>query len=167
MLFRSECKPEEVANLKGDIARGEFIQRFKEVQRYKTQLEQYTELKEEDAARVEELLPKDTLRAFRGVYIDTAQRLKEQQGKSKERKPEIDDIDFEFVLFSSAIIDYDYIMSLISKYTQNTSKKEFLSKRELVDLLCSSSNLMDERTDIIEYIETLEPDKAKIGRAHV
>lgn len=155
-----ECKPEEVANLKGDIARGEFIQRFKEVQRFKTQLEQYTELKEEDAARIEELLPKDTLRAFRGVYIDTAQRLKEQQRKSKERKPEIDDIDFEFVLFSSAIIDYDYIMGLISKYTQSEPKKQKMNKQQLVDLLCSSSNLMDEREDIIAYINTL-----KIGEA--
>ena len=35
----------EVSNLKGDIARSEFIQIFKEVQRLKTQLEQYTELR--------------------------------------------------------------------------------------------------------------------------
>ena len=155
-----DCKPEEVANLKGDIARGEFIQRFKEVQRFKTQLEQYTELKDRDVARIEELLPKDTLRAFRGVYIDTAQRLKEQQEKNKDRNHELDNIDFEFVLFSSAVIDYDYIMALISKYTQSEPKKQKMNKKQLVDLLCSSSNLMEEREDIIAYIETL-----KIGEA--
>ena len=155
-----ECKPEEVANLRGDVARGEFIQRFKEVQRFKTQLEQYTELKDEDVARIEELLPNDTLRAFRGVYIDTAQRLREQQGKTKERKPEVDNIDFEFVLFSSAIIDYDYIMALISKYTQSEPKKQIMNKQQLVDLLCSTSNLMDEKEDIIAYIDTL-----RIGEA--
>ena len=155
-----ECKPEEVANLKGDIARSEFIQRFKEVQRFKTQLEQYTELKDEDAARIEELLPNDILRAFRGVYIDTAQRLKEQQVKAKERKPEVENIDFEFVLFSSAVIDYDYIMTLISKYTQSEPTKQKMNKQQLVELLCSTSNLMDEREDIIAYINTL-----KIGEA--
>ena len=35
-----------------------------------------------------------------------------------------------------------------------------MNKQQLVDLLCSSSNLMDEREDIIEYINTL-----KIGEA--
>lgn len=155
-----ECRPEEVANLKGDLARSEFVQRFKEVQRFKTQLEQYTELSDEDAARIEELLPNDTLRAFRGMYIDTAQRLKEQQGKAKERKPEIDNIDFELVLFSSAVIDYDYIMALISKYTHSEPKKQKMNKQQLVDLLCSTSNFMDERDDIIAYINTLKMGEA-------
>ena len=59
-----ECKPEEVNNLKGDAARCEFINKFKEVQRLKTQLEQYTEIEEKDAEKIEELLPEDTLRAF-------------------------------------------------------------------------------------------------------
>ena len=59
------------------------------------------------------------MRAFRGVYIETAQMLKAQQGKDiRDKDPVIEQIDFEFVLFSSAIIDYDYIMSLISRYTQ-------------------------------------------------
>ena len=59
-----ECKPEEVNNLKGDAARCGFINKFKEVQRLKTQLEQYTEIEEKDAKKIEELLPEDTLRAF-------------------------------------------------------------------------------------------------------
>lgn len=46
-----ECKPEEVNNLKGDAARCEFINKFKEVQRLKTQLEQYTEIEEKDAEK--------------------------------------------------------------------------------------------------------------------
>ncbi|MEG3030237.1 MAG: HsdR family type I site-specific deoxyribonuclease, partial [Oscillospiraceae bacterium] len=51
-----ECKPEEVSNLKGDTARAEFIDKFKEVQRLKTQLDQYTEIKEEQAKEIAELL---------------------------------------------------------------------------------------------------------------
>lgn len=156
-----ECKPEQVNNLKGDAARGEFINKFKEVQRLKTQLDQYTDIKEEQVEKIKELLPEDTLRAFRGVYLETAQMLKAQQGKDIEDKnSKIEELDFEFVLFSSAIIDYDYIMSLISRYTQpDIPKKEKMSREQLIGLLCSNSNMMDEREDIISYINTLEAGK--------
>ncbi len=162
-----ENKPEQVSNLKGDAARSEFINKFKEIQRLKTQLDQYTDIKEEQSSKIEELLPEDTLRAFRGAYIETAQRLKEQQGKDiKEKAPEVEQLDFEFVLFSSAIIDYDYIMSLISKYTQqNTPKKEKMSREQLISLLCSNSNMMEEREDIIAYIRTLEVGKGMDEKA--
>ena len=153
-----ECTPEQVSNLRGDVARGEFINKFKEVQRLKTQLDQYTDIKEEQATKIEELLPEDTLRAFRGVYIEIAQMLKAQQGKDFEDKnPVVEQLDFEFVLFSSAIIDYDYIMSLISKYTQpDVPKKEKMSREQLISLLCSNSNMLEEREDIIAYISMLE-----------
>lgn len=156
-----ECKPEQVSNLKGDAARSEFINKFKEVQRLKTQLDQYTDIKEDQVSKIEELLPEDTLRAFRGAYIETAQQLKVQQGKDIQYKdPVIEQLDFEFVLFSSTIIDYDYIMSLISKYTQpDVPKKEKMSREQLIGLLSSSSNMMDERDDIIAYINTLEAGK--------
>jgi len=155
------CKPEEVNNLKGDQARGEFINKFKEVQRLKTQLDQYTDLSEEDNAKIEERLPEDTMRAFRGVYLETAQRLKSQQGKdSAGIPPDIDQLDFEFVLFSSAIIDYDYIMLLISKFTQSEPKKQKMSRKQLINMLCSSANLMEEREDIIAYIKTLKAGEA-------
>ena len=151
------CTPEEVNNLKGDQSRGEFINKFKEVQRLKTQLDQYTDLSEEDSAKIEERIPEDTLRAFRGAYIETAQRLKSRQGKeSTGANPDIDQLDFEFVLFSSAIIDYDYIMSLISKYTQSGPKKQKMSREQLINLLASNTNLMEEREDIIAYINTLK-----------
>lgn len=151
-----ECKPQEVSNLKGNSARCGFVNRFKEVQRLKTQLEQYTEIDGRDAAKLEELLPEDTLRAFRGAYMDVAQRLKAEQGKEIENKdPEIEQLDFEFVLFSSAIIDYDYIMALIARYTQSDLKKQRMSKEQLIGMLSATSNLLDEREDIIEYIDSL------------
>jgi type I restriction enzyme R subunit len=153
-----ECKPEQVSNLKGDMARGVFISKFKEIQRLKTQLDQYTDIEQEQAAKVSELLPEDTLRAFRGVYIETAQQLKAQQGKAIEGKDT--EIDFEFVLFSSAIIDYDYIISLISKYTQSdVTTKQKMSREQLIGLLRANSNMMDERDDIVAYIDTLEKNK--------
>lgn len=154
-----ECKPEEVSNLKGDAARCEFVNKFKEVQRLRTQLEQYTEIEEKDAEKIEELLPEDTLRAFRGAYIDVAQRLKAEQGKDIEnRDSEVEQLDFEFVLFSSVLIDYDYIMALIAKYTQSQSEpqKQKMSKEQLISMLSATSNFLDEREDIIEYIDSLQ-----------
>lgn len=152
-----EFKPEEVSNLKGDSARYEFVNKFKEVQRLKTQLEQYTEIEDKDAVKIEKLLPEDTLRAFRGAYIDVAQRLKSEQGKENKNKgSEVDQLDFEFILFSSAIIDYDYIMALIAKYTQSEPKKQRMSKEQLISTLSATSNLLDEREDMIEYIDSLQ-----------
>ena len=155
-----ECVPSEVNNLKGNAARGEFINRFKEVQRLKMQLDQYTDLKEEQAQAVEALLPEDSLRSFRGVYLDTAKRLKAQQEKGAEdTAPELQQLDFELVLFSSAVIDYDYIMGLIAKYTQSKPAKQKMTREQLINLLSSSANLMEQREDIIDYINTLEVGK--------
>ncbi|WP_157209247.1 type I restriction endonuclease subunit R [Mariniflexile maritimum] len=151
-----ECTPSEVTNLKGDEARAEFINTFKEVQRLKTQLDQYTDLEEQQTETIEELLPIDDLRSFKSVYLDTAKRLKAQQDKGGDVPPEVEQLDFEFVLFSSAVIDYDYIIGLIAKYTQDKPSKHKMTRGQLINLLSSSANLIDERDDIIEYINTLE-----------
>lgn len=149
------CAPEEVPNLKGDAARIIFIERFKDVQRIKTQLDQYTDLTEENKAAIEQVLPQEQLQAFRGVYLDTAQRLKAQQDKGDD-SPEVEQLDFEFVLFASAIIDYDYIMALIARYTQQKPGRERMSREQLIGLIESDAKFMDEGDDIAAYIHTLE-----------
>ncbi|MEZ5004054.1 MAG: type I restriction endonuclease subunit R [Chitinophagales bacterium] len=150
-----ECKPSEVDNLKGDEARAQFINTFKEVQRLKTQLDQYTDLEETQAETIEATLPTDDFRSFKSNYLDTAKRLKEIQNKP-DAPEAVQQLDFEFVLFSSAIIDYDYIIGLIAKYTQDKPSKHKMTRVQLINLLSSSANLMDEREDIIAYINTLE-----------
>ncbi len=65
-------------------------------------------------------------------------------------------LDFEFVLFASAVIDYDYIMGLIARFSQNTPKKQNMSREQLVGLLASTANFMDEREEMIAYINTLK-----------
>ncbi|TIM01600.1 MAG: type I restriction endonuclease subunit R, partial [Mesorhizobium sp.] len=79
-----DCVPDAVPNLKGDAARAVFIERFKEVQRIKTQLDQYTDITAENAAAIQQILPKEHLLGFRGAYLETAQRLKTQQGKGTD-----------------------------------------------------------------------------------
>ncbi|MGJ5076398.1 type I restriction endonuclease subunit R [Bradyrhizobium oligotrophicum] len=152
-----DCAPEAVPNLKGDAARAGFVDRFKEVQRLKTQIDQYTDLTDENAAAVEKILPKESLQGFRGAYLETAQRLKAQQGKGTDKpSQEVDQLDFEFVLFASAIIDYDYIMGLIARFSQQAPGKQKMSREQLVVLIQSDAKFMDEREDIAAYIGTLK-----------
>ncbi len=154
------AEPQEVYNIKGDAARVEFINRFKEVQRLKTQLDQYTDLNEEQKAKIEQLIPEEHLRSFRSSYLEIAKQLKEIQQKEGDKAPEnILQLEFEFVLFASALVDYDYIMGLISKYTQNIPNKQKMSREQLIGVLSSSANLMEEREEIIDYIKTLEVGK--------
>jgi type I restriction enzyme R subunit len=147
-------------NLKGDAARIEFINRFKEVQRLKTQLDQYTDLDYTQKAQIDAILPQDQLLSFRSTYLETAQRLKAQQDKGGGSiPPEVQQLDFEFVLFASAVIDYDYIMALIARYASQTPGKQKMSREQLIGLIQSDAKFMDERDDIAEYIGTLETGK--------
>lgn len=150
-----DAKAENVSNLKGDEARGEFIKQFKEVQRLKTQLEQYTDLSEEDKAKVDTLLPKDELLAFKGAYLETAKRLKSQQEKDPDPASPVNQLEFEFVLFATALVDYDYIMGLIA---QNTLKpeKERMSRDELFAIIASDAKLMDQKENLQEYVDSLD-----------
>jgi type I restriction enzyme, R subunit len=153
--------PEEVPNLKGDAARGQFVNLFKEVQRFKTQLDQYTDLTPKHAAAIEQVIPPEQLQGFRGMYLETAQRLKAQQDKGADAtSPEVQQLDFEFVLFASAVIDYDYIMGLLARYTQAKPGKQTMSRDELIGLIQSDAKFMDDREDIAAYIGTLQVGKA-------
>lgn len=167
-----EARPEAVPNLRGDDARIAFIKQYKEVQRLAIQLDQYTDLTDEQREEIEQTLPKDDARAFRGVYLETAKRLKAKQDKTGGDKPGIDDqvhetpaeygsdaidqLDFEFVLFASADIDYDYIMNLISRFSGQTPTQQEMSREQLIRLIRSDAKFMDELDEITEYVRTLE-----------
>ena len=156
------CAPEAVPQLKGDDARAAFIKAFKEVQRLETQLDQYTDLTTDNAAAIEAILPREDVQAFRGVYLDTAKRLRDQQGKGGtdgdgQGPSEVDQLDFEFVLFASAVIDYDYIMGLMARFSkQGAGAKQKMSKDELIGLIQADAKFMSERDDIAAYINTLK-----------
>ena len=154
------CEPEQVYNLKGDTARIEFINRFKEVQRLKTQLDQYTDLDYTQKAQINAILPQDQLLSFRSTYLETAQRLKAQQDKGGDKTdPAVQQLDFEFVLFASSLIDYDYIMALITRYASQAPGKQKMSREQLIGLIQSDAKFMDARDDIADYIDTLEAGK--------
>ena len=155
-----EGKPEDVANLKGTAAKVAFVKHFKEVQKLQTQLDQYTDLTPEQAQQIETILPKDDLRSFRGQYLQKAEELRADQKKvgdpDSPEKRQIDQLDFEFVLFASATIDYDYIMQLITDFSGKPAGKASMTRDELIGLIASDAKFMGERDDITEYVKGLK-----------
>lgn len=170
-----EARPEAVPNLKGDDARVAFVKQFKEIQRLSTQLDQYTDLTDEQRRDIEQTLPMDDARAFRGVYLETAKSLKAKQDKvgstpgfednvaetveGEYGSDAIDQLDFEFVLFASADIDYDYIMNLIARFSGQTPAQQEMSRDQLIRLIRSDAKFMDELDEITAYVRTLETGK--------
>jgi type I restriction enzyme R subunit len=161
-----DCTPSAVANLKGDEARAAFITRFKEVQRLKTQLDQYTDLTEENKTTIEQVLPEENLRGFKGQYLETAKMLRDQRGKGGDKPGDtdsVDQLDFEFVLFASAVIDYDYIMSLIARFSARGPGKSRMTREEIIGLISADAKFINERDDIAEYIGTLKAGEIRDG----
>jgi len=70
----------------------------------------------------------------------------------------VDQLDFEFVLFASAVIDYDYIMGLMSRFTQQGTggSKLKMSREQLIGIIAADAKFMNERDDIAAYINTLK-----------
>jgi type I restriction enzyme R subunit len=151
------CEPDEVYSLRGDAARIAFVKNFKEVQRIKTQLDQYTDLDEGQQASIETILPTETLQAFRSSYLETAKQLRTiQQKEGDGAPPDIQQLDFEFVLFASAIIDYDYIINLVADNLGKKPGKQKMTKAQVISLLKSDANLMNDEENLTEFINSLD-----------
>ncbi len=153
-------KPDDIANLKGASAKVAFVKHFKEIQKLQTQLDQYTDLTSEQKAQVEKILPKDDLRSFRGQYLQKAEELRIDQkkagGLNQIEKNDVDQLDFEFVLFASSTIDYDYIMKLITDFQAKGTTKSTMNREQLIGLIASDAKFIDEREDITEYVRGLK-----------
>ena len=149
-----ECKPEEVVNIPEGENTSNFIEAFKDVQRLSLKLDQYVDLPEELSEMVAEAMPEDTLQQFRTAYLDLARRTGEiGTGDRTEKTPEGEEPDFELSLFSSALVDYDYIMKLLAKYTDTHIEKVKITKEQLLEILSSSVDLMNERDYLKAFIE--------------
>ena len=139
-----DCKPEEVINIPQGENTTNFIDAFKDVQRLALKLDQYVDLPEELQAAIETAMPEDTLQQFRTAYLDLARRRRNESGNQSKDVPD-DEQDFELSLFSSALVDYDYIMKLLAKYTDSHFEKVKITKEQLHEILSGSVDLMNER----------------------
>lgn len=155
-----ETRPDQVNNLKGDMARIQFINRFKKVKRLKSRLDQYTDLAEEQRVQIEEILPEDGIRGFSGVYNKTVKHLKDKEnvagGSGGQNDTEIEQTDHELVLFASATIDYDYIMSLMARFSGPDPKRVEFSRGQLIDLIESDAKFIDVGEELTEYVYSLK-----------
>ena len=153
-----EPEPEEVPNLKGDAARADFVEIFKDVQRSILQLDQYIDIPPELQARIDAIMPPEKRLAFRTAYLELGRELRQKQAAespddASDPTDVMQDIDFELVLFASAIIDYDYIISLIARMVnEKEPERREVTREEIVALLRSHSNLPEDREDILEFV---------------
>lgn len=132
----------------------------------KPRLDQYTDLTPEQEASIQAILPPDELNAFRGQYLETARRLRDERAKPGDAKrEELEQLDFEFVLFASATIDYDYIMRLIADFSTKKPGKATMSREQLASLIASDAKFIDERDDITEYVMSLKAGEGLDERA--
>ena len=103
-------------------------------------------------------MPEDDLHAYRGVYLDLAKDLtaKQDTGRGDDPADPVQQLDFEFVLFDSALIDYDYIMKLIARFSEAEPKKQKMTREQLIGLLRGNAKFLDEREEMIEYVRSLQ-----------
>jgi len=71
-----EPEPEEVPNLKGDAARADFVEIFKDVQRPILQLDQYIDIPPELQARIDAIMPPEKRLAFRTAYLELGREMR-------------------------------------------------------------------------------------------
>ena len=139
-----------------EIAEIAFLNSFKEVQRIKIQLDQYTDLLEEQKATIEALLSKEQFQKHRQNYLKAAQKMQEVEETQKSQTPEdIQQLDNELVLFHSVIIDYEYILNLVTKTADQPQEQRIRALRKIVDLIRSHSNLIEQKEDLLEYFEPI------------
>ena len=163
--------PDQVPNLKGEAAKIDFVKHFKEVQRLKTKLDQYTDLSNEDQKAITQLMPIDVQRGFKGAYLETAMELKPFQQKLSgttdaeltQEEQEAQQLDLELVLFGSALIDYDYIMALIARstVTAGAKRKTKVTRENVIDIIKANANTMDDHQTMVDYVNSLPLDEAR------
>lgn len=88
-------------------------------------------------------------------------RFQENCVEEGEQAPaEVQQLDFEFVLFASSLIDYDYIMGLIARMTAQKPGRATMNREQLIGLIQADAKFIDERDDIAEYIRSLPVGQA-------
>ena len=125
-------------------------------------MDQYTDLDESQKGIIEAVLPKEKFQEFKSSYLETAKQLRKiKQTEGDEASPELQELDFEFVLFASSVIDYDYIMSLVADNMGKTPGKQKMTKAQIIALLKSEANLMNDEEAFSEFLNGLDWSEGK------
>ncbi|MDI9348816.1 MAG: type I restriction endonuclease subunit R [Candidatus Symbiobacter sp.] len=168
-----DFSPSQVTNLRGNRAKLEFMEHFKQVKRLERQLEQYIDLSPAQKDQIATILPAEELLGFKAAYMTTFHGMKPEKPAEKPTDPtDLPDpppeFDPEFVLFSTVVIDYDYIIDLIAKMNgENVRTRK--TKEQILELIKSDPKFLPEDYPIWEeFIGGLAPgvevEKADIHR---
>ena len=160
-FFASEglkCNANDAASLKGETAKRGFIKTFKEVQRLRLHLHQYTDLTPKQEKDIEKILPEELQYGLKTHYLDHARKLnQERKARIDEPIEEIPQEDPELILFASVEIDYDYIMALVAEAfgPQKTEEKTREELAMAIRAVRSHSNFTEQRGDLVDYLKKL------------
>ncbi len=156
--------PSSALVLRGDTAKLGFLTRFKNVQTLKTNIDFYPDLTSEQKQEINSLIPQQTMEGLRTSYLDLARDFRKRRQNDKDREdkptnsaPPIETVDAELVLFASDIIDYDYIMELMARYSSEQPSARQVTIKDIKGVITSHSNFMDNREDLVAYLESLTP----------
>lgn len=159
-LYNVEPTPNGVDQLKGDTAKVLFVQKFKEVQRLVTQIKQYTDITPEEEAKVDAILPKQHYEGYRSRYLEMARQFRaEKQKPDTQPDPSTDNLEFDLVLFASNLIDYDYIMKLLARMTEEGEETHGVTREKLIEIIRGEAKFLDEQDELIAYVHQLETNK--------
>lgn len=104
-------------------------------------------------------MPEDTLQRFKSNYLEIAKQIRNNSDKlsSEDYKKYSKQLEFDLIVFANALIDYDYIMLLLAKFTQSQKPRERkVSKEQIIDIIKSDPQFMDNQDDLIAYVNTLK-----------
>ncbi len=144
-LFKDKFKnPADVLNLKSEEEKIEFVKTFREILKLKSSLETYVDFSFDDVdVNVEEFFD------YISVYLDIYNESK------TERDLPINEIDFSIELIRSDLINYDYIINLLTSLKEDTlfESDEYVKKKEeLLKQFDRDIKLRDKKELIEEFI---------------
>ena len=145
--FKEHYKtPQDVANIKSEEEKVEFVKSFRELLKLKSSLETYTEFSFEDVG-----IDEEEWFDYISVYLDVY-----NEAKSENEDAPIREIDFSIELIRSDLINYDYIIKLLGELKEDSLilSDEYERKKEnLLKQLHRDVKLRDKKELIEEFIE--------------
>ena len=138
--------PTDVANIKSEEEKVEFVKTFRDLLKLKSSLETYTEFSFDDVGIEEE-----EWFDYISVYLDLY-----NEAKSENEDAPIKEIDFSIELIRSDLINYDYIIKLLGELKEDSLilSDEYEKKKEnFLKQLHRDIKLRDKKELIEEFIE--------------
>ncbi|QCE34915.1 type I restriction endonuclease subunit R [Acetobacteraceae bacterium] len=169
-----ELTPSEVSNLHGNEARAEFVRQYGEIKQTQKDLEQYTDLTPEQKKTIEDILPKEDILGFDQKYQEIGLKLvEEREGEAEEFDEEedspeeegeedqdsIENLELKLVLFSSELVDYDWIMARVAECMSSDTVPQWANKR-IRQLIRADSKFSGVEKDLLEtWMDTIQPGR--------